>query len=105
MESQEPGKLNLLMAASGISIKLLPLPGNYKRKQDDMSKRFISIWFRCLKTDWLVRRKPGLKEIPFVLASPDHGRMVVTAVNLKAKALGVDVHMTLADARAIIPSL
>ena len=70
-----------------------------------MQKRFVSIWFRYLKTDWFIRRKPALGKIPFVLAAPDHGRMVVTAVNALAEALGIYISMAVADARAIIPSL
>ncbi len=70
-----------------------------------MAKRFISIWFRHLKTDWFIRRNSSLKEIPFVLASPDHGRMIVRAVNRLAQTQGVDVGMAVADARAIVPAL
>ncbi len=70
-----------------------------------MSKRFMSIWFRYLKTDWLMRHRPGLKKLPFVLASPDRGRMIVTAPNVLATTKGVHPGMMLADARAIIPSL
>ena len=70
-----------------------------------MDKRFVSIWFRYLKTDWFIRRQPYLKEVPFVLASPDHGRMIVTAPNMLAQQQGIDAGIVLADARAIIPSL
>ncbi|MEP6596845.1 MAG: DNA polymerase Y family protein [Ginsengibacter sp.] len=70
-----------------------------------MQKRFVSIWFRNLKTDWFIRRQPGLNEVPFVLVSPDHGRMIVTASNILAQKKGVEINMALADARAIIPSL
>ncbi len=70
-----------------------------------MQKRFISIWFRSLKTDWYSRRQPGLSNMPLILASPDHGRMVVTAVNAQAKKQGVGIGMVVADARAIIPVL
>jgi protein ImuB len=70
-----------------------------------MQKRFVTIWFRTLKTDWFTRRQPGLNDVPFILASPDHGRMVVTAVNILAQKQGVDTGMVVADARAIIPSL
>jgi protein ImuB len=70
-----------------------------------MSKRFISIWFRHLKTDWFIRRNPSLKEIPFVLASPDHGRIVVRAVNGLAQTQGIETGMAVADARAILPAL
>jgi len=70
-----------------------------------MEQRFVSIWFRYLKTDWFIRRKPALGAIPFVLSAPDHGRMVVTAVNQLAQAQGIYIGMAVADARAIIPSL
>ncbi len=70
-----------------------------------MQKRFVSIWFRHLKTDWFIRRQPHLKEAPVVLTSSDHGRMMVTALNALAHKQGVDINMVLADARAIIPSL
>jgi protein ImuB len=70
-----------------------------------MQKRFISIWFRYLKTDWWIRRRPMLHDKPFVLASPDHGRMVITAANGLAQKEGIDIGMVVADARALIPSL
>jgi protein ImuB len=70
-----------------------------------MSKRFVSIWFRHLKTDWFIRRQPVLHNLPFVLAAPDHGRMIVTALNVLAQTEGVYAGMAVADARAIIPCL
>ena len=70
-----------------------------------MQKRFISIWFPHLRTDWYIRRQPHLSHVPFILASPDHGRMLVTAVNILAQKQGVDTGMAVADARAILPTL
>ena len=70
-----------------------------------MQKRFLTIWFRYLKTDWLSRRRPALVHTPFVLAAPDHGRMIITAVNIPAQKQGINRDMVLADARAIYPSL
>lgn len=70
-----------------------------------MPKRFVTIWFRRLTTDWFTRRQPELGGVPFVVALPDHGRMQVTAVNTLAQMEGVDSGMAVADARAIIPSL
>lgn len=70
-----------------------------------MAKRFVSIWFRYLKTDWFTLRQPALGTIAFVLSTPSHGRMVVTAANAIAEAQGVFSGMVLADARAIIPGL
>jgi len=70
-----------------------------------MGKRFVTIWFRNLKTDWCTRRQPMLKNVAFVLAAPDHGRMVITAANALAQQQGIDKGMTVADARTIISSL
>ena len=70
-----------------------------------MAKRFLSIWFRYLKTDWMTRRRKELANKPFVLASPDHGRMMIRAVNPLAHQQGIEPGMVVADARVIIPSL
>ena len=70
-----------------------------------MPKRFISIWFRYLRTDWFTRRHPHLSNIPFVLASPDHGRIIITAANHPARQEGINIGMAVADARAIVSSL
>ncbi|MFM9911047.1 MAG: Y-family DNA polymerase [Chitinophagaceae bacterium] len=70
-----------------------------------MAKRFLSIWFRYLKTDWFTRRQKRLTSFPFVLAAPDHGRMLIKAVNPIAHMQGVYIGMVVADARVIIPSL
>ena len=70
-----------------------------------MGKRYMSIWFRFLKTDWYTVRNPSLKEIPFVLAAPEHGKMIVRSSNATAQKLGIYESMAVADARAIIPSL
>ena len=50
-----------------------------------MQKRFVSIWFRHLTTDWLTLRRPALKELPFVFAAPERNRMVITAANALAE--------------------
>jgi protein ImuB len=81
-----------------------------------MSKRFVSIWFRHLVTDWFTLReikagndsgesKPDLKHVPFVLKASSHGRMIITAANAKAEMIGISRGMVLADARAIVPNL
>lgn len=70
-----------------------------------MEKRFVSVWFRHLNTDWFSLRQPRLKESPFVLRTPSHGRMVITSVNAAAEEAGIFKGMVLADARAIIPNL
>jgi len=70
-----------------------------------MQKRFVSIWFRHLLTDWLALRRPDLKGRPFVFAIPDHGRMVITAASPEAEQQGLTIGMVAADAKAIVPSL
>lgn len=70
-----------------------------------MKKRFVSIFFRYLQTDWFALREPGLKTLPFVLKASSHGRMIVTATNVIAEQEGISVGMPLADARAFVPGL
>ncbi len=70
-----------------------------------MAKRFVSIWFRHLATDWFTIRQPQLRHTAFVLSAPSHGRMVITATNALGQSHGIDTGMVVADARAIIPSL
>ena len=68
-------------------------------------KRFVTIWFCHLKTDWLSHRQPELRSKTVVLALPDHGRMLITAVNQLAAASGIHPGMVAADAKAIYPGL
>ncbi|MEC3879058.1 Y-family DNA polymerase [Parapedobacter sp. 10938] len=70
-----------------------------------MEKRFASIWFRYLTTDRHAIRKPGLRTVPFALAAPVHGRMVITEANAVAEAQGVTPGMVVADAMAFLPVL
>lgn len=70
-----------------------------------MCKRFVSIWLRYLVTDWFTLRQPELNNTAFVLRSPSHGRMVVTAANALAETQGIHIGMMLADARAITQDL
>src|SRR5689334_7677145 len=81
-----------------------------------MEKRFVSIWFRHLSTDWFTLRqlafvkrsgevRPQLKNVPFVLRTASHGRMIISAANAIATTKGISCGMVLADARAIIPEL
>ncbi|HEU4554024.1 MAG TPA: DNA polymerase Y family protein [Chitinophaga sp.] len=70
-----------------------------------MAKRFVAIWFPHLLTDWLVIRRPELQHLPFVVAAPDHGRLVITAASKTAQAQGIHAGAVVADARALIPDL
>ena len=70
-----------------------------------MTKRFVSVWFPYLATDWFMLRQPVLKDTAFVLAAPAQGRMIITATNKIAEAQGMYVGMAVADARAIYPAV
>jgi protein ImuB len=70
-----------------------------------MQKRFISLWFRHLTTDWLTLRRPELKEAPFVFAAPIRNRIIITGANPLAEAQGIVTGMAAADAKAIVPDL
>src|SRR5690606_26702492 len=70
-----------------------------------MSKRFAALWFRYLTTDWLTIRQPELKGVPFVIAAPEHGRMVISAASPAAEAQGINAGMVVADAKASVPHL
>jgi protein ImuB len=63
------------------------------------------IWFRHLLTDGLARRRPNLKDTPFVLAAPVKNRMVITAASPSAELEGAFTGMAVADARAAVPQL
>jgi protein ImuB len=70
-----------------------------------MVRRYLSIWFRYLSTDWFSLRQPQLRTLPLVLRTPSHGRMIITAVNAVAENKGISCGMVLADAMAIHPDL
>ena len=70
-----------------------------------MSRRFVSIWFHHLTTDWFSVRQPQLSLLPLVLKMASHGRMIITGANSKAEMEGVNRGMVLADARAVVPDL
>jgi protein ImuB len=70
-----------------------------------MAKRFVSLWFRHLMTDYYTLRRPALRSTPFVLAIPDHGRMLVTKASPSAQVLGINSGMAVADARVLVPSI
>jgi protein ImuB len=53
-----------------------------------MQKRYATIWFRQLKTDWFTLKRPPLQKLSFVLAAPNHGRMLITHSNIQAYAAG-----------------
>ncbi len=70
-----------------------------------MSKRFVSIWFPYLVTDWHARKQPFLKDKAFVLKATVGNRVIITAANESARAQGIRNNMVLADAKALYPSL
>src|SRR4051812_27213854 len=105
MVNRANGKCNgLTITCILLLIQLYFLQRN-RKKQDDMQKRFVTICFRYLKTDWFCRRHAELSHLPFVLTAPHHGRIIITAVNPYAHQQGIAIGMVLADARAVVPSL
>lgn len=70
-----------------------------------MAARYVTLWFPHLVTDWLALKRPEWQQQPFVLATPVHGRMMITAVNIHARALDITTGMAVADARALYPAL
>lgn len=70
-----------------------------------MARRYVSVWFRHLTTDWFSLQAPERHKQPFVLTAPVHGRVMIVAANAVAEARGLHVGMVLADARAVEPTL
>lgn len=70
-----------------------------------MKQRIVHIWFPHLVTDWMARRQPELKNIPFAMTMQEKNRRVIKAVNAAAQSGGVFVNMVLADGRAMLPEL
>ncbi|WP_025145485.1 Y-family DNA polymerase [Pedobacter jeongneungensis] len=70
-----------------------------------MQKRYMSIWFSTLLTDWIRIKRPALRDLPLVFSDKAGNRMVITATSSEASLLGIHLGMPLADARAIVPDL
>jgi len=70
-----------------------------------MPKRFLTIWFRHLTTDWLALKRPELQGLPFAFTEKDHGRVILTAASPAAEAQGAYPGMASADAKAIVTGL
>ena len=70
-----------------------------------MTRRYISVWFPHIRTDWFALSEPSLHNRPFVLRTNVHGRMVISATNIQAERCGIHVGLVLADARALVPGL
>jgi protein ImuB len=70
-----------------------------------MQKRFMVIWFRHLLTDGLARRRPELKDLPFVLAAPVKNKSIISASSIAAEREGTFTGMAVADARAAVSEL
>lgn len=70
-----------------------------------MQKRYMSIWFPSLLTDWICIKRPALKAIPLVFSDKVGNRMIISAASKEANEQGIHCSMPLADARAILPDL
>lgn len=67
--------------------------------------RYASIWFPYLLAEYTARKKPELRDVAFVLASRQRGRLVVDAINQAAAAKGIRTGNVVADCKAIFPDL
>jgi protein ImuB len=72
---------------------------------DNMQRRYASIWFPYLTTNWLVLRRPALKDTAFVFTFSERGRALVKAASAIAREQGITEGISLADAKAIVPGL
>ena len=70
-----------------------------------MQKRFMSIWFPFLLTDWWTKRNPTLRGKPIVFVTKDHGRLIITAANAETRKHNIHQGVVAADAKAIVPGL
>lgn len=70
-----------------------------------MPRRILSLWLPRLPTDRLERAAPALAAGPLAVSAEAGGRGLVVAVNARAGDAGVAPGMTLANARALCPSL
>ena len=70
-----------------------------------MERKFVSIWFPYLLTDWICIKRPQYKDRPMVVTTPKHGKLIITHLNSIALANGIFKNMALADARAIRPGV
>jgi protein ImuB len=68
-------------------------------------KRYVSIWFPNLLSDWLAIGKPELKDQVFVFTTSVHGKIVITAASKQAELQGIRVGSLLADAKIIASAL
>ncbi|MFL2667983.1 MAG: Y-family DNA polymerase [Alphaproteobacteria bacterium] len=68
-------------------------------------RRIISLWLPRFATDRISRKIPALRDKPFVLVQEHQARLCLSALNNAANQAGLKPHMTLANARTILPSV
>lgn len=69
------------------------------------SRRFLAVWLPWWPVERLARRRPEVRDQPFVTVSDVRGRQVVAAGNRQAVQAGLAPGTSLADARAIVPQV
>lgn len=70
-----------------------------------MPGRYLAIWFRYLATDVLLRRQPNWHQKPLVWVEQQRGSYRIRALSADAERLGIYVNQSVAEARALVPSL
>ena len=68
-------------------------------------RRILAVWLPWWPTERLARRLPEARERPFATVAEVRGRIVIAAVNDRARRAGVVEEMPLAAARAVVPDL
>ena len=70
-----------------------------------MRRRIIHIRMPRLGMDRFLRGRASLRDAPLAVVAPVHGKPVIAGLSRQAALKGVDAGQTLADARALLPSL
>ena len=68
-------------------------------------RRFLSVWFRRLATDRIARASSAPAETPLAVVAEIKSARRIVALNDEAARLGLNAGMSLADARAMYPTL
>lgn len=70
-----------------------------------MARRYVSIWFKNLSMDYLIRKHPKLSSVPCAIELTSGNKSTVFALNDLAASAGVTVGMKVADAQALCPKI
>ncbi|MDU8944478.1 Y-family DNA polymerase [Ovoidimarina sediminis] len=69
------------------------------------NRRILSLWFPRLGAERLIRKDPGLGEVPFAVAEDHSNMQVLSSLSATASAAGLTEGQPLRDAQAMCPGL